>query len=334
MRTLKILLPLGFAVHLGITFWRTEAALAGRMVEFSPLVLGLALLLAFVPWATNSLRVWNWLRWVGTPRPLRECLRIVVASEIGAAVSPTSVGSASVKTAMLVRQGVALPRAVSITTLGSLEDGLFFVVVMPVLFVLSGVGHEGLLGRVTDAVARQFSSPWQPLLVLLGVVALAVAFLRSTGLGRRVVTVALQSLRDTRMLLVLASTQHARQTAINLALTCAQWIARNSIFTVLVLGLGAEIDPLRGLVLQWLCFTLMALIPTPGAMGGAELVFLALFAGELPAELLPLIMSAWRLATFYVLNGVGLLVLSLAPGSRGTWTAAIVPPPPDPSTGR
>lgn len=107
MRSLKILLPLGFAVHLGITFWRTEAASAGRIVEFSPFLLGLALLLAFLPWVTNSLRLWNWLRWVGTPRPLRDCLKIVVASEIGAAVSPTSVGSASVKTAMLVRQGVA-----------------------------------------------------------------------------------------------------------------------------------------------------------------------------------------------------------------------------------
>ncbi len=324
MRSLRILLPVGIGIHLGITLWRTDPATAVSLLEVSPAWLALAVALAFLPWLTNGWRLWNWLRWEGERRNFSDCVRVAVASEVGAAVTPTSVGSASVKAAMLRARGLPLPRALSLTGMGSLEDALFFATVMPVLIVVSGVWHDGVLGRLIELGANAFETPVRGTLALALAAIVVTAFAR-TRWGHTVGDVLRRSWIEWRTLLGRAFTRHPMAWTTNLLLAAVQWLARYSVFTALMYGLGLEIDPMRALVLQWSCFTFMALVPTPGAMGGAELVFLALFAGEVPNELLALLMGAWRMLTFYLLNLIGLVVL-LA-GARGTddadWSAAI-----------
>lgn len=321
MRALKILLPLGIAVHLGVTLWRTDVDSVASVLEIAPGGLVLAVALAFVPWLTNGLRLWNWLRWEGERRPFRDCVRIVVASEVGAAVTPTSIGSASVKTAMLTARGIPLPRALSFTGVGSLEDSLFFLVAVPPLFVLSGAGDDGLLGRVIGLVAPAFDTPHRGLLVGAAGV-LVVLTLSRTRRGRSVLGLIGNATREWRTLLVRACTAHPVAWSTNLLLAALQWGARYSVLTALLYGIGLEIDPVRAFVLQWMCFTIMALVPTPGAMGGAELVFLALFAGIVPGDVLALVTSVWRLLTFYLLNLVGLGLLVAGGGLQRDVVAA------------
>ena len=335
MRSLRILLPLGIGIHLGITLWRTDPATASSLLEVSPGWLVLAVALAFLPWLTNGWRLWNWLRWEDQRRSFADCVRVVVASEVGAAVTPTSVGSASVKTAMLRARGLPLPRALSLTGMGSLEDALFFATVMPILFLASGVWHDGVFGRLVELGANAFASPVRGTIALT-IVAVLVAALSHTRWGRTVGDVLRRSWIEWRTLLGRALTRRPLAWTTNLLLAVVHWVARYSVFTALLYGLGLEIDPVRGLVLQWSCFTFMALVPTPGAMGGAELVFLSLFAGEVPTEVLALLMGAWRVLTFYLLNLIGLVVL-LA-GARGPrdadWFAAIGPGPDSVPRGR
>lgn len=314
MRPLKFLLPLGIALHLGITLWRTDPGAAASLLDVSAGWLVLAFVFAFFPWLTNGLRLWNWLRWEGERRPFLDCLRIVVASEVGAAVTPTSVGSASVKTAMLSARGIPLPRALSLTGMGSLEDGLFFVMFVPPVLVFSAAGSEGLFAQAFALLDDAFETPTRVIFVALTVLVLAFGFAR-TRWGRATREILARSWHEWRRLLGRACTQQPLSWSMNLVLASLQWVARYSVLTALLYGLGLEIDPVRAFVLQWLCFTIMALVPTPGAMGGAELVFLGLFARDVPADVLALVMSAWRMLTFYLLNGIGLAVL-LA-GARG-----------------
>lgn len=314
MRSLRILLPIGIGIHLGITLWTTDPATAASLLEISPAWLALAVVLAFLPWLTNGWRLWNWLRWEDERRSFSDCVRVAVASEVGAAVTPTSVGSASVKAAMLEARGLPLPRALSLTGMGSLEDALFFATVVPILLVISGVWHDGAIGRLVELGANAFADPVRGTVALTVVAIVVVAFAR-TRWGHTVGDVLLRSWTEWRTLLGRAVTRHPVAWTTNLLLAAVQWLARYSVFTALLYGLGLEIDPVRGFVLQWSCFTFMALVPTPGAMGGAELVFLALFAGEVPPEVLALLMGAWRMLTFYLLNLIGLVVL-LA-GARG-----------------
>ncbi len=95
----------------------------------------------------------------------------------------------------------------------------------------------------------------------------------------------------------------------NMMLAALQWSARLSIVTALAAGLGAPLEPVRAAVLQWLCFTCMTMMPTPGAAGGAEASFVLVFGRELPEPLLPLAVASWRLLTFYALNIAGLAAL-------------------------
>jgi hypothetical protein len=68
---------------------------------------------------------------------------------------------------------------------------------------------------------------------------------------------------------------------------------------MLTLSLGYEINYLNFLVLQWLLFAIMAFVPTPGATGGAEGLFVLLFTGVLPRDALGTILIGWRFLDFY-----------------------------------
>lgn len=97
----------------------------------------------------------------------------------------------------------------------------------------------------------------------------------------------------------------------NLVLAMAHWAARLSIITALFAALGMAVQPLRLAVLQWVCFAIMSVTPTPGAIGGAEASFLLVFGDDVPTALAPVALAAWRFVTFYALTGIaaGLLVL-------------------------
>ena len=97
----------------------------------------------------------------------------------------------------------------------------------------------------------------------------------------------------------------------NVLLASLQWTMRLSIVTALAAGLGAPMEPVRAAVLQWICFSGMTLTPTPGAVGGAEAVFLLIFGHELPSELVPVALASWRVITFYGLTTLALLLLTI-----------------------
>jgi hypothetical protein len=98
---------------------------------------------------------------------------------------------------------------------------------------------------------------------------------------------------------------------VNLLLAAVHWSARYSVVWALSLGLGFSADPLRFLLLQWLTFAAMAFVPTPGAAGGAEGVFLLLFSYHLPRHAIPTIMIGWRFIDFYFLAILSLAILGL-----------------------
>mgnify|MGYP006300508773 FL=1 len=53
----------------------------------------------------------------------------------------------------------------------------------------------------------------------------------------------------------------------------------------------------------------MSLVPTPGATGGAEGLFLILFGGVLSQQTIGTLMIGWRFLDFYFLTVLALLIL-------------------------
>jgi len=319
-RALVVLLLAAFVGNLVYTVIATDRRAFEAAAQIRPSMLLLAAALAVVPWLCNALRVYQWLRLV---RPdLRDAaqasLRSVLAAEVGAAMTPTAAGGAPVKAGMLIRAGLTVTEAVTVTAAGGLEDLIVIVAGMPLALVATGLG-----ARVVG-LWQGFGIRCPELGVLLAVAGLvvlvcAVALVACHApLGRRRLAA---WWRETGALFDFLRQRGMRVLAGNLVLATAHWAARLSIITALFAGLGIAVQPLQLAVLQWICFAIMSVTPTPGAIGGAEASFLLVFADDVPTALAPVALAAWRFVTFYALTGIaaGLLVLPVWGLRRTAW---------------
>ena len=106
---------------------------------------------------------------------------------------------------------------------------------------------------------------------------------------------------------------------LSILLTGSQWLARYSIVSAIVAFLGLPAQPVLFWVLQWVVFTLSALIPTPGGAGGAEAAFFVLYSPFIPSSAMGLVTAGWRFFSFYLLLGLAaILYMILGPGKSVT----------------
>lgn len=318
-RRLLWLVPLGLLGNLTYALLATDRQAMHAALDLNGRWLVVALLLAAAPILLNATRVWRWGRLLQPGWTWPSALRVVLIAEVGAAVTPTAIGGAPLKVAALARSGHGSAGALTMAALGSIEDALFITTAVP----LAAIG-SGLLPQFLETLGQALGAAWsRPAAALVvGAVVLLVGLVclyrwRSTDLGARVRTGGRAWLTRLRESAVLVRRRGLPVLLGNVLLAGLQWTARLSILTALAAGLGAPLEPLRTAVLQWLCFTCMTMMPTPGAVGGAEAAFVLVFGPELPAALLPLCLAGWRLVTFYGPNAGGLLVLLAMSGDRG-----------------
>jgi len=315
LRRILWIVPLGVAGNLAYALLATDREAFRTSLALAPGWLVAAGVLALLPLLLNAVRVWRWARLLVPGFRLRDAWRVVLLAEVGAAVTPSAIGGAPLKIAALARQGLGTSGGTTLAVLGSIEDAVVLALTIPVAAAATGLlpRFAALLRATSDAVL-----PGQGFLVLAatGAAAGVAAWLLlrgRRGLRRRVAV-----RRWWREMRAHAGLIQRRGRCVflgNCLLAALQWSARLSIVTALAAGLGAPMPPVRAAVLQWLCFTGMTLVPTPGAVGGAEAAFLLVFGRELPAALVPLALTAWRLVTFYGLNTAALLLL-LASSTR------------------
>ena len=99
--------------------------------------------------------------------------------------------------------------------------------------------------------------------------------------------------------------------ALTFVITAVQWSCRYSVATAVAYFLGAQVDPLLFFLLQWVIFTAMLFVPTPGASGGAEGAFAIVYSALLPPNTVGLATAIWRLLTFYFLLSLGSIIFML-----------------------
>lgn len=310
-RPLLWLIPIGLIGNLLYALSASDRETLRTSLNVDVRWLLLAFLLAVMPLVFNTCRVWRWGRLLMPGFRRQTALRTVLCAELGAAMTPTAIGGAPLKVAVLARSGLGTSGGVALATLGGLEDACFII---PAIILTAW--RTGLLPRfmadLNETIAAIPSGANVPSALIIAFFALAAPVLllrhqRAAGLRHRIV----RWFDDVRCSLRIARNHGRGVFAGNVALAGFQWSARLSIFAALAVGLGTPLEPLRAAVLQWLCFTCMALVPTPGAIGGAEASFVLVLGQELPAPILPLAMAAWRLITFYGLNlaSIGALIL-------------------------
>lgn len=333
-RTALVIIPLGVVGNILLSLLTTDRELLAAMDRFPLGYLAAAVGLGILPWFTNALRLLIWTRFLGHGLSYRDAMQITLATDLGAAVSPTAVGGGFFKWGMLVQKGVSPGAAASLTSLAPFEDGVFFAMALPAaIFITASWNHP-----IFAAAAGELVANLPP--VLVG--ALAIAVLTWGGIrmvvggtlgrrtqrrGVRVVRRLRDSFRrswqDARSVFRLIRTDGKARFALTLSLTAIQWAARYSIISVLIAFLGVPVQPVLFWLLQWVVFTLAAVIPTPGAAGGAEAAFYVIYSPFVPGGLMGLATAGWRFFTFYLLLLLAAIVYMVlgAVGSGGGGTA-------------
>lgn len=321
-RTAAVIVPLGVLGNLAFTLWTTDRDTLQALGAFPRRYLAVAVLLGLVPWLTNALRLVIWTRFIGQGLSVREALRIVLGAEVGSSLLPTSTGGELIRWGMLTQRGIPAGAAGSIISLGYLEDSLFFLIALPAAFVLSDAGRLPIL----RALANQFrTDATRAVLVALGVVFgvwMLLWLLFHGWLGRRAQRVAQRAYvrlrhrlrrtwRDAQSVYALVARRGKLRFLATWILGMIQWTCRYSVITALAAFLGAPINPLLSFLLQWVIFTAMIFVPTPGATGGAEAAFFLIYKALLPADVIGLATAGWRFLTFYLQLGLGAVLFAL-----------------------
>jgi len=306
-RKLFFLIPIGIIGNFLFYLMTADQQVLASVLHFSPMFFALALLMSIVPWFTGSLRLLMWSRFLGNRIDFPAVFKIAIGAELGAAVSPPLIGGSAVKIGMLMRRGFSGGTALSLSVMENIEDTIFFLVMVPLALtitsswdlpqvgtVLSGLGNPTLwtlLAGICVCLGATFllmkikSSDAKP--QLSGLATLKgkfwVAYSNFVATYHRIV-------REGKSIFF-----------VTMALTSLQWFCRYSIISLLLASMGIPVRPILFMVLQVFVFALMTLVPTPGAAGGAEVMFSLMYRSFIPAGTIGLVTAGWRFLTFYFL---------------------------------
>lgn len=321
-RTALIVVPIGVFGNIVFSFLATDRDVLTSLLQFPRHYLALAVGLALLPWLMNTLRLYIWTRFFGYPVSLRDAYQITLAMDLGAAVSPTAVGGGFFRWGLLVQRGVSPGAAVSLTTLPTLEDGLFFLVAVPTAVYLSASWNLPVFRQLGPFLEGNFGIAVPILFALLLLAWIGARLVLSGGFGQRAQKGGIRwfgrtrrrlrvAWRDGREVFQVIFRRGKAWFALSVSLTAIHWVARYSVVSALVAFLGVPVDPVLFWVLQWVVFSLMALIPTPGAVGGAEASFYFIYGALLPASVLGVATAGWRFLTFYLQLGLAAILFTL-----------------------
>lgn len=319
LRTALFLVPFGVLGNLALSWFATDHQALRDLGRPDLRYLYLAIFLALFPWVTNTLRLLVWARFIGHRVSFRDMFRVTLGAELSSSVFPTSSGGEVFRWGMMVQKGIPQGHAASIVTLGYIEDMAFFAIAIPVSVFVSRAWELPVLASMGQKLQGQA-------LVVIGVGIASVilirllfaAALRGTlgqrprKQGLRVVARLKRKFRrtwhDFRSVHQLVIRRGKSRFLLTFLITAVQWTCRYSVVTALAYFLGARVDPVLFFLLQWIIFTAMMFIPTPGASGGAEAAFYLVYEALLPAGLIGVATAGWRMLTFYVQLALGSII--------------------------
>jgi uncharacterized protein (TIRG00374 family) len=322
-RTSLVLVPIGVLANIWWTWYATDRSVFLRLGDLPREYLYLALALGLMPWLTNSTRMWLWSRFIGTGLSWRDNLGVTLGSELASSVVPTSSGTEVMRWGIFVQKGVPQGKAISIVTLCWLQDSLFFVFALPISIVLSRawnlpvlrtVGREArgkaiLITAVAAVVLFSLRLLWRA--VLIGRLGEGPRRhgLKWTAKTKRRLSHTWADVREVRGMVLERGKGLFLLTEL---ITAVQWSCRYSVITALACFLAPQthIDPVLFFLLQWVVFTAMAVVPTPGGSGGAEAVFVLVYSALLPDAVIGIATAGWRFLTFYVQLALGSILFT------------------------
>ena len=312
LNRLILFVVLGVGAHIIFVLSTTERSLLNYLGELSILHLLLILILIICPWLGYALRIRMWSGFLNEKISYADSVRVVVTADVASALSPTAVGGAPVKAALLLNRGYAHGSVGFMLTYGVIEDIVFYTTGI----VLAGFFSAGLLPDIWFQFSSFISENINVIAICFILIVLYLfmvridlipSYLKITHYFPQKIKQIISSTKDkfNKSLKEMKSNftlvwQHGKlRMMVSFTVLLMQWMAKFSVLVVILHAFKIDFDTIQIYIRQWVIFVTMLFIPTPGASGGAEASFLLIFGKSIPSDIAFLVVSVWRLFTYY-----------------------------------
>jgi len=277
-----------------------------NLKDFPAWCLLLGVLICTMPWFTHTVRLWIWTSFLKLRFSFKQLFHICVASEVTAAALPTVIGGSGTRVALLVAHGTAPGVAASLGVLGTLEDLAFFLIALPLAVLLAPAtfSKEGgyIFSHLHELQITQLSALEIVWIVVAGIGGVLLfknlAPVRWRQKAQKIFSTLGEWLRQSKSTFKVLIARGKWRFALAVFFAALQWASRYCLLGLLLWGLELAPNFLEIFVTQWMVFTLMNLVPSPGATGGAEVTFALMYKSLIPQNLLGVMGAAWRVFTF------------------------------------
>lgn len=257
----------------------------------------------------------------------RKSFDVIMLWEFASAVSPSAVGGSAVAMFIVNREGISMGRSTAIVLVTSLLDELFFVVMVPIVFLTVGIdnlfpdfSNVGLKNFAATGINLFFTSYF--LILLYSVIISWAIFIRPRGFKWLLIKICsfpfLRKWRysavETGNEIIAASIELKDKPASfwlkATAATFFSWTGRYWVTNFIIMAFFPVSDHLLIYARQLIMWVIMLISPTPGGSGLAEFAFSG-FIGEFikTAGLIGSIALVWRLISYYPYLFIGAIIL-------------------------
>ncbi|MBK8701973.1 MAG: flippase-like domain-containing protein [Saprospiraceae bacterium] len=316
---LFILIGVGLLVHVIFLLYTIDPKTFTLLYKIKWPYLVLITFLAICPWLGHAYRIVMWSKFLEYPIGFRTAFGIVMANDLGAAITPTAVGGGPIKLGMLVNKGMPAPKATFMVLLSATEDIIFYGCGIALTFVYM----QDLIGRVFHYLYTH--SIW--MITFIALIVLPIVFRKKLwqfmGWIKNKMSEGWQAKLDRSKQSLKHYFSDIGQTYMDVIKTGKwrlllsvlilffQWFTKFTILAIILISLGIEFTWFDMYIKQWIIWMGMLVIPTPGASGGAEAAFLLLFKDSMSGDLPNLIVSTWRFFTYYFVLIISVVLFNL-----------------------
>ncbi len=265
-----------------------------------------------LPWTGYAARVVIWSTFLNEKISYIDAFRVVVTSDVASALSPTLVGGAPFKAGLLLHRGYKAGNVGFMMTYGVIEDIVFYATGI----VLAGVFSDGILVEIGTEMSRFFYANMTTILVTI-IMIMVYIFLSKKQLIPLFLTFSYyvpkrytssidtikakwtQSIHEMKSNFALAFSHGKSRMILSIFILFLQWMSKLSVLLVILHAFQIDFDTIQLYLRQWVVFVTMLFVPTPGASGGAEALFILIFGKSIPSDITFLMVSLWRMFTYY-----------------------------------
>ncbi|MBC7885161.1 MAG: hypothetical protein H7X99_06780, partial [Saprospiraceae bacterium] len=156
MNRLILFIGFGILAHIIFLLYTTERVLLSHLNQLSVLHIIVICTLMICPWLGYAARIVMWAKFLKEKISYFDAIRVVITADVASALSPTAVGGAPVKAALLINRGFAHGNVGFMLTLGIIEDIIFYTTGI-LLATIFSVGLISDIGRKVMAFSAEHS---------------------------------------------------------------------------------------------------------------------------------------------------------------------------------